>query len=105
MTLGLCADLSGSGLFTPLFISEFIYFLFSLLLLSSFCSFCTCVYLKQIGFIPDREDKLFGGSLFCAPYFKNVNLRFSVMYVLVFLLFSTVLFLFSCLRTAAAIYL
>lgn len=99
ITLGLCSRMTAASSFGALFVTESLFFLLCGLALSAYCSFCACVCFKQNRLIPDREDRLFGGSLFFGDFFSEVNLRFCFMYFLVFLLFSVLLFLFACLRT------
>ncbi|MBP3685649.1 MAG: hypothetical protein J6J21_01320, partial [Clostridia bacterium] len=52
----------------------------------------------------DREDELlFGGTLFCAPYYKNViNFRFLLTYLAIFVLGVILIFL-CCLLQAAMV--
>ena len=105
MTIGLCSRLTPSGIFSAVFAAETLFFLLCGLVLCVCSSFCTCVSFKQNRFIPEGEERLFGGSLFCGDFFGNVNLRFCFMYIAVFFIFSLLLFLFSCLRVLAALYI
>ncbi len=65
----------------------------SALVTSCYASFVLCVYQKQRGRIPDEEHTMFGGTLFCGKFENNgVNLRFFVVYQLVYLCVSFIQF-------------
>lgn len=76
------------------FITDSIYYIFTGIILSLYGSFVSSVSVKlfsqHIG-----DDSMFGGSLFYSAYFKRkVNIRFLVMYILIYL-FSA-LFMLLC---------
>lgn len=63
------------------------------LLLTSYGAFVTCVALKQMGRIPDGEEQMFGGTLFCGKYEKKrINFRFFLSYQLIFGLYAVAQF-------------
>ena len=59
-------------------------------------AFCLCVAFKQMGVIPDTDQKIFSGSLFCSSFYKNIiNLRFLLFYIGIFIAFEFAQGLFS----------
>lgn len=59
-------------------------------------SFCLCVSFKHTGVIPDTDQRIFSGSLFCSSFYKNiVNLRFLLFYIIIFFAVSIIQLLVS----------
>ncbi len=76
------------------FLTDGIYYILTGVILSLYGSFVSSVAVKlfsqHIG-----DDSMFGGSLFYSAYFKRrVNIRFLVMYILIYLLGAV--FMLSC---------
>lgn len=76
------------------FITDGIYYILTGVILSLYGSFVSCVAVKLFsGGLGD--DSMFGGSLFYSVYFKRrVNIRFLVMYILIYLFCA--LCIFAC---------
>jgi hypothetical protein len=85
--------LASSDRFVMFFVCMSLYIALRFWILCMGVSFCTCV--SYYLFEPEKDEKkMFGGSLFNAPYFRNlINVRFlfsyiSIMLLLIFLHFA-----------------
>lgn len=86
MGLGFLFRFASLGVSPRLVTVEILFSLACAMLTASYASFVLCVYKKQMGQIPDTDSQMFGGTLFCASFYrKRINLRFWVLYQLVFL--------------------